>query len=361
MKICLITPAMLSRTIKLDDIKAKKLIIEKKFSICLDCQNDKIILKDKNICFNCYSDGLLVFNFFFDFPNNLDYSFYLKEKERISKLILDINGEFVAFLKFIDSLFTHSNLEKNYFYNGKYVSYCLATYFINDLNYNLSYSLALKREICDYSKCCEQSLNIVNLDNQTKLLLVWGARIFVTKDNNRIDDYNKYIESETTAQYLWFLITSINKKIDQYMTSEKERSANIELLLSQSYEVIYSKSKFDTVLNSRVHRYEMDIMTSIIKASKIDLLSDNLEKKIDILKQKSIIVANKIEKKNNLIINALLFFISFLSSVSTIYSCISIFSNPEHSKKIYLIVVIASAVIFISAYVFKYLMDKKNK
>lgn len=156
-------------------------------------------------------------------------------------------------------------------------------------------------------------------------------------------------------------MVNTDKKIDQYMTSEKERSANVELILSKSYEVIYYKSKFDTVLNSRVHKYEMDIMTLIIKASKIDLLSDNLEKKIDILIQKSTIVTNRIEKKNNLIINALLFFISFLNSVSTIYSCILIFSNPEHSKKIYLIFVIASAVIFISAYIFKYIMDKKNK
>lgn len=152
-----------------------------------------------------------------------------------------------------------------------------------------------------------------------------GSRIFVTKGDYRINDYDKYIDNETTAQYLWFLITSINKKIDQYMTSKKEQAANIELLLSKSYEVIYHKSKFDTVLNSRVHRYEIEVMTSIIRASKIDLLTENLEKKIEILKQKSIIILNKIEKKNNTIINVLLFFISFLSSVSTIYSFISIF------------------------------------
>lgn len=361
MKICLITPTMLAKAITADNILAKKSVIENKYSISIDYKNEKFIIKDKNICFYCFSDGLIVFNFFFEIEDNKDYSYYLREKERITNDILNINSDFVTFLKFIDSLYVYSNIEKNYFYNGKYVSYCLTTYLIENLNYNLSYSLALKREILDFEKCCEQSLNIVNLDNETRLLLIWGSRIFVTKGDYRINDYDKYIDNETTAQYLWFLITSINKKIDQYMTSKKEQAANIELLLSKSYEVIYHKSKFDTVLNSRVHRYEIEVMTSIIRASKIDLLTENLEKKIEILKQKSSIILNKIEKKNSTIINALLFFISFLSSISTIYSFISIFSNPEDSKTIYLIIVIVSAVVFTGAYLFKYFMDKKSK
>lgn len=177
----------------------------------------------------------------------------------------------------------------------------------------------------------------------------------------RYDDYCNYIQSETTAQQLWFLITAINKRIDKYMSSTEEKIANIELLLSKSYEVIYFKSKFDTVLNSRVHRYEMDILTSIIKASKIDLLSDNLEKKIDILKQKSMIISNEVEKKNKIFINALLFFISFLSAVSTVYGFVSVFSNPEDTKKVYIIIVIVSAIIFSLAYILKYFMDRKYK
>lgn len=99
------------------------------------------------------------------------------------------------------------------------------------------------------------------------------------------------------------------------MLNETGRAADLSLLLNTSYSVLYRKSKFDGVVSSKSHRYEIEIFHSIIAASKIDYLYDNLEKKIRLLKEKSSLIEDQLNKKNRKFVNIWLSLISLLSAM----------------------------------------------
>jgi hypothetical protein len=137
---------------------------------------------------------------------------------------------------------------------------------------------------------------------------------------------------------LWFLVTSINKKIDAYMLEKERRVANVEELLDYSYNVLYVKSQFDSVKNSRAHRYEIETLNGIITASKLESLYKNLERKTSLLKEKSNIIQNANKERNQKFVNVLLVLISFLSATSTIYGFVSVFAGGDNKEVLYIII-----------------------
>lgn len=142
------------------------------------------------------------------------------------------------------------------------------------------------------------------------------------------------------------------------MLNETGRAADLSLLLDTSYSVLYRKSKFDGVASSKSHRYEIEIFNSIVAASKIDYLYENLEKKIRLLKEKSSLVEEQINKRNRKFVNVLLGIISLLSAISTIYGFVSVFQ--EGDKKItYIIVTVVAVVLFAGANLLQYLGKRK--
>ena len=310
---------------------------------------------DYEFSFKVYPMGILGFQCMIDVENDNTFGYYIDKKTIITDYILDRDADVVKFLKQLDVFMSKYCDKTNFFFNGKYVSYALATYYIDNGNCDLGYSIALKRDIDDYKNQIsnELSLRTVTLDNYNFIIFIWGARVFVSLDNKRISNYYQYLENENEAQMLWFLITALNKNIDAYMQSDKKDVVDIEKLLDLSYQVLYYKSKFDTVQNSKNHRYELEILQSIVAASKIDLLCDSLDKKSRLLKEMSGIIERKRNEINQKVINFLLIIISILSSISTIYSFVSVFIENNNKKVLYLIISISVLILFSIAYAIK--------
>ena len=143
------------------------------------------------------------------------------------------------------------------------------------------------------------------------------------------------------------------------MLNETRRTADIAKLLDASYSVLYRKSRFDGVVSSKSHRYEIEILNNIIASSKIDKLYDNLEKKIKLLKEKSSLVEEKMNKENRKFVNALLGIISFLSSISTLYAFVSVFQTGNE-KTTYIIITVVAAFIMCLASFLQYLGKKRR-
>ena len=337
MDITLLTPVMFKYNITQEELSSCKEKLALENVAVSGLEEFGVDIGEYHFQFRLFDYGIAVFQLKIELTDGKDYNFYLSEKEKATKWILNPDGMFIQTLKKIETQCA-GNSSMNYFFNGKYVSYSLATYYLADPL--LGYSLALKRAITEKSQLYEeQSLKVVTYDNTNKLLLIWGARIFVSEENDHYTEYCKYVKEEASAQMLWFLVTALNKKIDEYMlNNDKKRPADIELLLDYSYGVLYRKSKFDAVKNSRVHRYEIEVSTSIISASKLDTICGNLEKKIDLLKEKSSIITNKQNKKNQKFVNILLVLISFLSATSTIYGFISVFTGDNNKRTLYVII-----------------------
>lgn len=343
-----------------------------KYAITTAMLNDKvleelrqagyIITNDKNLfavtvnaetyAFHIYDNGILVFNYRMELQDDTPYTEILSRKEEKTRDIIDRSGAVVRFLKTLEECTASAvpQIKESLFFNGKYISYCLATYRVNQSCKDVAYSLALKRSIKEeqIASLNEQSLKTVTVNDQTQILLIWGARVFIGDDERSLNLYDDYVKYESEAQYLWFIITSLDKRIDSYMLNETGRAADISLLLDTSYNVLYRKSKFDGVVSSKSHRYEIEILNGIIAASKINDLYENLEKKIRLLKEKSSLVEEQIDKINRKYVNILLGIISILSAISTIYSFVSVFQ--EGDKKItYIIVTIVALVLFCGA------------
>jgi hypothetical protein len=355
MKIQLIIPAMISINITsslLDDSKIYGLNEMGDYYVENVNNEFSVIIDHDKFCFKIFENGVLIFRYTYELSDDTNYLEILKSKEEKTNEILSRDGAVIKFIKYFDSYISSCfpKQEKAFFYNGKYISYCLATYFISKSNIETGYALALKRFVKteEISLHNEQSLKVVNINEKIMMLLTWGARVFMGEDSFAQSLYEDYIAFESEAQYLWFIVTSLDKRIDKYMMNETDRPVDISTLLNYSYGILYRKSKFDTVKSSRVHRYEVEILNNIIEASKIDSLFKNLEMKITILKEKSILVEEKIEKKNRKFTNALLSIISLLSAISTIYGFISVFQE-DNKKIIYVIVTIFALVLFFSA------------
>lgn len=320
---------------------------------------------DYEFTFKVYPMGIIGFQCIVDVENDNKFDYYISKKTIVTNYILDREAEVVKFLKQIDAFMSKFCDKTNYFFNGKYVSYALATYYIDNGNCNLGYSIALKRDIDNYKNQVnnELSLRTVTLDNYNFIIFIWGARVFVSSDNKRIKDYFQYLENENEAQMLWYLITALNKSIDAYMQREEKDVADIEKLLDLSYQILYYKSKFDTVQNSKNHRYELEILQSIVSASKINLLCDSLDKKSSLLKEISGIIERKKNEINQKLINFLLIIISILSSISTIYGFVSVFIENSNKKVVYLVISIFVMILFSIAYSVKngYIKRKKLK
>ncbi len=351
-----ITPEMLNEAV-LSNLKKKGYLLEKKDN------NFTVSINAERFVFRIYDNGIVVLNYLMDLPDNTLFTDILVKKEAKTKEIIDRNGAVVDLLKKLEESLetTITNLKSSLFFNGKYVSYCLATYRISPDYKNTAYSLALKRDIKieQIPTLKEQSLKVVTVNENTQLLLIWGARVIIGDDELSLSLYEDYVKSESEAQYLWFMITSLDKKIDAYMIHETGRAADLSLLLDTSYNVLYRKSKFDGVVSSKSHRYEIEIFNSIVSASKIDYLYNNLEKKIKLLKEKSSLIEEQINKKNQKFVNILLGIISLLSAISTIYGFVSVFQ--EGNKKItYIIVTIVVVILFAGTNLLQYLGQKKN-
>ena len=309
-----------------------------------------------------YDNGTLVSTYQYELDDSTPYEEILKSKEAKTREIINREGAFVGFLKELENVLKAENsiLKDSYFFNQKYVSYSLATYKIESTMRAVGYSLALKRQIDDsqIDDLKEQSLKIVNVNDSVQLLLIWGARVLIGTGDFSDKLYNDYVRNECEAQYLWFIITALDKKIDYYMLHETGRAADLSMLLDTSYSVLYRKSRFDGVVSSKSHRYELEIFNSIIAASKIDYLYNNLEQKIRLLKEKSSLVEEKINKQNRKFVNVLLGIISLLSAISTIYGFVSVFQ--EGDKKItYIIVTVVAVVLFGVANLFQFLGRRK--
>ncbi len=353
-----------------------------KYAITTAMLNDKvleelrqagyIITNDKNLfavtvnaekyAFRIYDNGILVFNYRMELQDGTPYTEILSRKEEKTRDIIDRSGAIVRFLKTLEERTASAvpNIKESIFFNGKYISYCLATYRVSQACKDVAYSLALKRSIKEeqIASLNEQSLKTVTVNDQTQILLIWGARVFIGDDERSLNLYDDYVKYESEAQYLWFIITSLDKRIDSYMLNETGRAADISLLLDTSYNVLYRKSKFDGVVSSKSHRYEIEILNSIISASKINDLYENLEKKIRLLKEKSSLVEEQIDKINRKYVNILLGIISILSAISTIYSFVSVFQ--EGDKKItYIIVTIVAVALFCGANLLQHFGKRK--
>ncbi|MBQ3235358.1 MAG: hypothetical protein IJA97_04280 [Clostridia bacterium] len=326
-----------------------------KFETQIECEN---------YTFQIFDNGIIVFNYAFELSDATPYTEILLKKEEYTKKIIDRNGAIVLFLKLFEDCIKNviPTIKESYFFNGKYVSYCLTTYNISENYKDTAYSLALKRKISNdqIANLCEQSLKVVNVNEHTQILLIWGARIVIGDDAFSFNLFNDYVMSESEAQYLWFIITSLDKKIDNYMINETGRVADLSMLLDTSYSVLYRKSKFDGVVSSKSHRYEIEIFNSIVTASKIDYSYDNLEKKIRLLKEKSSLVEEKINTKNRKFVNILLGVISLLSAISTVYGFISVFQNGNE-KITYLIVTIVAVILFAGANIFQHIGVRKSQ
>lgn len=365
MKIALIIPVMMRYQFDKEDLEN----IAGEFSsisgnkLSFNGEKGFIETDHRTLSFTCYGNGIVVFNYVFEVEDKKAFSHYIELKQNETAYFLNKGSPFIQSLVRIDDLLSDHKLKNNYFYNGKYTSYCLATYYIENGDKDLGYSLCLKREVdsSNFLREQESELNIVNYPQGSSLLLIWGARVFLCASTDEAKEYEKYLEYESEAQQLWFLITSINKKIDNYMKSDEDRAADLSLLLSKAYDVVYSKSRFDTVINSRVHRYELEALGSIVKAGKIDLLESNLEKKIALLKEKSTIISEKIKAKNDKFVNVLLLLISIISSISTIYGFVSVFIADGQEKVTYIIITICAIAVFGTAYLIKFLKDRNKK
>lgn len=300
--------------------------------------NQKYYLKINDYIFNLtiFDFGIIVFNLKVELDDHKSYQEYLAYKEELTNWILNKEGPFVQALKKIDALF-ENELKKSYFYNGKYVSYVLTSYHTND--YFLGSSIALAKTVENQQQIDNaHNLTIVNYHDKATLFLIWGARVFYSEDYKEKAFFETYLEEEYKAQMLWFLVTSINKKIDAYMLEKERRVANVEELLDYSYNVLYVKSQFDSVKNSRAHRYEIETLNGIITASKLESLYKNLERKTSLLKEKSNIIQNANKERNQKFVNVLLVLISFLSATSTIYGFVSVFTGGDNKEVLYIII-----------------------
>lgn len=366
MIIKLITPAMIQYDITSDAINETVLnaIEANGYKIKAVGNQFEVCINSEQYSFRVFDNGIVVINYAFELSNDTAYTEILTKKEEKSKEIIDRDGAVVRFLKTLESIIatTSHHKKESYFFNGKYVSYCLTTYKVSEKNIDTAYSLALKRPIekKQIASLQEQSLKIVNVNEHIKLLLIWGARVIVGDDELADKLYDDYVSAETEAQYLWFIITSLDKKIDSYMLNETGRAADLTLLLNTSYSVLYRKSKFDGVVSSKSHRYEIEIFNSIISASKIDYLYDNLESKIRLLKEKSSLVEEKLNKKNRKFVNIWLSIISFLSATSTIYGFVSVFQAGD-KKLTYIIITIVALILFGGANLIQLISRKKSK
>lgn len=364
MVVQLIAPAMIRYAITaemLNDAILTK-ISQKGYTITSEKGAYGVMINAEKFVFRIYDNGIIVFNYCIELRDETSYTEILEIKEEKTKIIIDRGGAVVQFLKTVEESVATAipNIKESFFFNGKYVSYCLAAYRVSQANKETGYSLALKRSIKEeqISTLNEQSLKIVTVNEQTQILLIWGARVLIGDDELSLNLYEDYVKNESEAQYLWFIITSLDKRIDSYMLNETGRAADLSLLLDTSYSVLYRKSKFDGVASSKSHRYEIEIFNSIVAASKIDYLYENLEKKIRLLKEKSSLVEEQINKRNRKFVNVLLGIISLLSAISTIYGFVSVFQ--EGDKKItYIIVTVVAVVLFAGANLLQYLGKRK--
>lgn len=360
----LIAPAMIKYAITPTMINesAIKKLNQEGFHLGKDNDLFSVVINSENYTFRIYDNGILVFNYQMELPDVIPYQEVLTKKEEKTREIIDREGSVVQFLKTIELVIESiiPNIKESLFFNGKYVSYCLATYRVSPENKVTAYSLALKRPVKEdqIQSLNEQSLKVVTVKDNTQLLLIWGARVLIGDDELSLNLYDDYVKNESEAQYLWFIITSLDKRIDSYMLNETGRAADLSLLLDTSYSVLYRKSKFDGVVSSKSHRYEIEIFNSIISASKIDYLYDNLEKKIRLLKEKSSLIEEEIDKKNRKFVNILLGIISLLSAISTIYGFVSVFQDGD-KKTTYIIVTVVAVVLFGAANLLQYLGKRK--
>ena len=79
------------------------------------------------------------------------------------------------------------------------------------------------------------------------------------------------------------------------------------------------------------------------------------------MKEKSSIITNKQNKKNQKFVNILLVLISFLSATSTIYGFVSVFTGDEHKKLLYVIISASVFVLLGIGYLIKSGVFKRKK
>lgn len=367
MEIRLITPAMIKYKVEsnmLDDLFMKTFNAQYGYNLAKNLEEWTVDIDKNHMKFRLFDNGIFVFINSVFLDEKTDYETVLIKKQEKTAELINRKGKLVEFLKSIESHIktVYPKAGCSYFYNGKYVSYSLATYSINAENIDTAYSLALKRPVAktDIKDIREHSLTVVNITNDTSILLIWGARVCILGSNSPEGLFETYFYNEVIAQYLWFLITAIDKRIDEYMLNEKGREANLALLLDNSYSVLYQKSKFDGVKNSKSHRYELEILNGIVSSSKIDNMFDNLEKKISLLKEKSALIEEDLTKKNRRYVNLLLGIVSFLSTISTIYAFVSVFVDKPQ-RTLYVIIIVVAVVLFGVAYLVQYLLKRKGK
>lgn len=361
----LIIPAMIRYAVTTEMCKGNvvRRVVQKGYELTYDEGVFDINLSTEHFVFKIFDNGVIVFNNNLLLEDSLKYAQVLKIKENKTADIINCNGTLINFLKTFEECIKaeHPYIQESFYFNGKYISYCLATYKLTNKYKATAYSLALKREITEeqIETLNEPSLNVVTISNNLQLLLIWGARIVIGDDEYANKIYNDFLNYENEAQYMWFIITSLDKRIDSYMLNETRRTADIAKLLDASYSVLYRKSRFDGVVSSKSHRYEIEILNNIIASSKIDKLYDNLEKKIKLLKEKSSLVEEKMNKENRKFVNALLGIISFLSSISTLYAFVSVFQTGNE-KTTYIIITVVAAFIMCLASFLQYLGKKRR-
>lgn len=130
MKITLITPAMMKYQLSYDSFISSLDKINDLLPYKIIKSDDELFIQieDKKLSFTIFGNGIIVFNYCFEEVGNESFNYYLNKKDLYTSQFIDQKGKFVDTLKIIDQYFSKMDFKENYFFNGKYVSYSLATY-----------------------------------------------------------------------------------------------------------------------------------------------------------------------------------------------------------------------------------------
>lgn len=208
----LITPAMIKYNISSDmiDVAVKNILLSEGYELKVADNRFEVNIESEKYTFQVFDNGIVVFNYSFEMKDSTPYKEILTRKEEKTKEIIDRNGKVVIFLKCLEESINKAiqNKKESYFFNGKYVSYCLTTYKISERYNDTAYSLAFKREIAkdQIATLKEQSLKVINVNEHIQFLMIWGARVVIGDDELSDKLYYEYVKNETEAHIYGLLL-----------------------------------------------------------------------------------------------------------------------------------------------------------
>ena len=246
----LIAPAMIKYAITPTMINesAIKKLNQEGFHLVKDNDLFSVVINSENYTFRIYDNGILVFNYQMELPDVIPYQEVLTKKEEKTREIIDREGSVVQFLKTIELVIESiiPNIKESLFFNGKYVSYCLATYRVSPENKVTAYSLALKRPVKEdqIQSLNEQSLKVVTVKDNTQLLLIWGARVLIGDDELSLNLYDDYVKNEFLKLELYKRISRLEDRedLDAVYEEAKDRFGEPPKVFNRLLEVSYIKT-----------------------------------------------------------------------------------------------------------------------